>query len=100
MVLWTLFGAIVLAALGAFAAWGVNRTPKAQANTRFKIMDGVLMIALFIPYGVFKAIYLQPEVIKFAQTHGVLTASIVETATLIALVFAAYFISWSINRVR
>lgn len=100
MVLWTLFGAIVLAALGAFAAWGVNRTPKAQKNTRFKIMDGALMFVLFIPYGVFKAIYLQPEVIRFAQKHGVMTASLIETATLIALVFAAYFIAWSVNRIR
>jgi|GEM_PF-2071499 len=100
MVLLTLAGAILLAVLGAVAAWGVNRTPKAQANTRFKIMDGVMMIALFIPYGVFKAVYLQPKVIEFARANGALVASIVETATLIALVFAAYFISWSVNRVR
>jgi F0F1-type ATP synthase membrane subunit c/vacuolar-type H+-ATPase subunit K len=100
MVWWTLFGALALAALGACAAWGVNRTPRAQENTRFDIMDGVLMVALFVPYGVFKAVYLQKAVIEFAQVHGVLLASIVETATLIALVFAAYFISWSINRVR
>ncbi len=100
MVLWTLFGAVALAVLAGFGAWRVSRTKEARSHMRFMPMDGILMALLFIPYGVFKALVLQKKVIEFAVHNGALVASIVETLTLIALVFAAYFISWSINRIR